>query len=130
MDRPPGLTRAKTELRNIPGSKRGVKKLLRFEGRTAKLLSNRNGGIAATKFAVWIAILGVGALGSSAAIAQSLTLTSSDIKEGGRFGSIKRHQATNIRSRGSKSPTRIAGEMQPQFFPAQSREVSFERPPT
>ena len=34
------------------------------------------------KFALWIAVLGVGALGSSAANAQSMTLTSSDIKEG------------------------------------------------
>ena len=36
-----------------------------------------------TKFAFWIAALGVSALGSSAANAQSMTLTSSDIKEGG-----------------------------------------------
>jgi phosphatidylethanolamine-binding protein (PEBP) family uncharacterized protein len=36
-----------------------------------------------TKFALWIAALGVSALGSSAANAQSMTLTSSDIKEGG-----------------------------------------------
>jgi phosphatidylethanolamine-binding protein (PEBP) family uncharacterized protein len=36
-----------------------------------------------TKFAIWIAALGVSALGSSAANAQSITLTSSDIKEGG-----------------------------------------------
>src|SRR5476651_2274934 len=36
-----------------------------------------------TKCALWIAALGVSALGSSAANAQSLTLTSSDIKEGG-----------------------------------------------
>jgi hypothetical protein len=36
-----------------------------------------------TKFAVWIALVGISALGSSAAHAQSLTLTSSDIKEGG-----------------------------------------------
>src|ERR1019366_4068164 len=41
------------------------------------------GGIAMTKFALWIAALGVSALGSSAANAQSMTLTSSDIKEGG-----------------------------------------------
>ena len=36
-----------------------------------------------TKFALWIAALGVSALGSSAVNAQSMTLTSSDIKEGG-----------------------------------------------
>jgi len=36
-----------------------------------------------TKCALWIAALGVSALGSSAANAQSMTLTSSDIKEGG-----------------------------------------------
>jgi hypothetical protein len=35
------------------------------------------------KFALWIAALGVGALGSSAANAQSMTLTSSDLEEGG-----------------------------------------------
>ena len=36
-----------------------------------------------TKLALWIAVVGVGALGLSAANAQSLTLTSSDLKEGG-----------------------------------------------
>ena len=35
------------------------------------------------KFALWIAVLGIGALGSGAANAQSMTLTSPDIKEGG-----------------------------------------------
>jgi phosphatidylethanolamine-binding protein (PEBP) family uncharacterized protein len=34
------------------------------------------------KSALWIAALGVSVLGSSAAIAQSMTLTSSDLKEG------------------------------------------------
>ena len=33
MDRPPGLASAKTWLRNIPGSKRVIKKVLRFAGR-------------------------------------------------------------------------------------------------
>ena len=36
-----------------------------------------------TKFALWIAVLGIGALGSSGANAQSMTLTSPDIKDGG-----------------------------------------------
>jgi len=36
-----------------------------------------------TKFALWVAVFGVTVLGSSAANAQSMTLTSSDIKEGG-----------------------------------------------
>jgi hypothetical protein len=35
-----------------------------------------------TKFTLWIAALGVSALGSSAVNAQSMTLTSSDINEG------------------------------------------------
>ena len=35
-----------------------------------------------TKLAVWIAALGVSVLGTGAADAQSLTLTSADIKEG------------------------------------------------
>jgi len=35
------------------------------------------------KFALWTAVLGISAIGSSAANAQSMTLTSSDIKEGG-----------------------------------------------
>ena len=35
------------------------------------------------KFALWMAALGVSMLGSSAAVAQNMTLTSSDIKEGG-----------------------------------------------
>jgi hypothetical protein len=34
------------------------------------------------KSALWIAAFGVSVLGSSAAIAQSMTLTSSDLKEG------------------------------------------------
>jgi Raf kinase inhibitor-like YbhB/YbcL family protein len=38
-----------------------------------------------SKLGVWIAALGVGALAASAAHAQSLTLTSSDIKEGGNI---------------------------------------------
>jgi hypothetical protein len=33
MDRPPGLARAKTVLRNISAPKRAVKKVLRFDGR-------------------------------------------------------------------------------------------------
>jgi hypothetical protein len=33
MDRPPAFARAKRELTNIPGSKRSVKKVLRFDGR-------------------------------------------------------------------------------------------------
>src|SRR5450755_1006443 len=37
------------------------------------------------KFALWIAAIGVYTLGSSAANAQSMTLTSSDIKEGGNI---------------------------------------------
>jgi hypothetical protein len=36
-----------------------------------------------TRLAVWIAALGASALGASAANAQSMTLTSADIKEGG-----------------------------------------------
>ncbi len=36
-----------------------------------------------TKLAVWIAALGVSALSASAANAQSMSLTSSEIKEGG-----------------------------------------------
>jgi Raf kinase inhibitor-like YbhB/YbcL family protein len=41
------------------------------------------GGIAVTKFALWIAVVGIGALGSSvAANAQSMSVTSPDIKEG------------------------------------------------
>jgi Raf kinase inhibitor-like YbhB/YbcL family protein len=39
--------------------------------------------IAMSKLAVWIAALGVGALGATAASAQSMTLTSADIKESG-----------------------------------------------
>ena len=40
MDRPPDLASAKTWLRNIPGSKRVIKKVLRFDGRA--LSSDRN----------------------------------------------------------------------------------------
>jgi hypothetical protein len=49
-----------------------------------------------TKFALWIAALGVGALGSSAANAQSMTLTSSDIKEGGNIVNEQRFQLFEI----------------------------------
>jgi Raf kinase inhibitor-like YbhB/YbcL family protein len=43
---------------------------------------HRQGGIIMTRLSVWIVALGISALGAGAARAQSLTLTSADIKEG------------------------------------------------
>jgi Raf kinase inhibitor-like YbhB/YbcL family protein len=47
------------------------------------------GGIAMTRPPVWIAALGFGLFGASAACAQSLTLTSPDLTEGGTIGNAQ-----------------------------------------
>jgi hypothetical protein len=51
-------------------------------GKTGNSGSSQGGGIAMTKRGVWIAALGIGLLGAGAASAQSMSLTSADIKEG------------------------------------------------
>jgi Raf kinase inhibitor-like YbhB/YbcL family protein len=53
-----------------------------ISGTKTKRSPGIEGGIAMTKLAVWIVALGVSALGAGPADAQSLTLTSADIKEG------------------------------------------------
>src|SRR3954471_22108480 len=49
MDRPPGLARAKTWLRNIPGSKRVIKKVLRFDGRALSSETGTNASATAAR---------------------------------------------------------------------------------
>jgi Raf kinase inhibitor-like YbhB/YbcL family protein len=57
-------------------------------GSRANIPMDRKGGfLTMTRLAVWIAALGVGVLGAGAANAQSMTLTSADLKEGGTIAS-------------------------------------------
>src|SRR5713226_2425347 len=57
-----------------------------ISGKRAKIPGvNRRGAIAMTRLAIW-ATLGLGLLGASAANAQSMTLTSADLKEGATLG--------------------------------------------
>src|ERR1019366_10233352 len=53
-----------------------------ISGKRSRNPGSNGGGIAMTRLPIWIAALGVSALGAGAANAQSMTLTTADIKEG------------------------------------------------